>query len=200
MTRRNRPRPQQRRSGRRVDRREGDPLRNNVLGDAVEADAHLGDHGKRSLRSDEQAREVVAGGRLPRPGRPCGRSFRRRARPRARGRWRASSRSGSSSSRPHSSRPCRRASRPHRGRREEEPVLACRSFERGSRDARLDGRAQILRGDLHDPVQAREIEADAACVGITWPSRLEPAPNGVTATRRSLAIAITRETSSVEDG
>ena len=36
--------------------------------------------------------------------------------------------------------------------------------------------------------------------GITWPSRLEPAPNGVTATRRSLAIARTRETSSVEDG
>ena len=36
--------------------------------------------------------------------------------------------------------------------------------------------------------------------GITWPSRLEPAPNGVTATRRSLAIASTRETSSVEDG
>ena len=37
-------------------------------------------------------------------------------------------------------------------------------------------------------------------VGITWPSRLEPAPNGVTATLRSLAIAMTRETSSVEDG
>ena len=37
-------------------------------------------------------------------------------------------------------------------------------------------------------------------VGITWPSRLEPAPNGVTATRRSFATARTRETSSVEDG
>ena len=33
--------------------------------------------------------------------------------------------------------------------------------------------------------------------GITWPSRLEPAPNGVTGIRCSSASASTAETSSV---
>ena len=33
--------------------------------------------------------------------------------------------------------------------------------------------------------------------GITWPSRLEPAPNGVTGTRRSWASVSTAATSSV---
>ena len=41
-------------------------------------------------------------------------------------------------------------------------MLAGRPLERSSRDARLDGRAEILRGDLDDSVHPREIEADAA--------------------------------------
>ncbi len=36
--------------------------------------------------------------------------------------------------------------------------------------------------------------------GMTWPSRLDPAPNGVTGTPSSSATASTRETSSVESG
>ena len=99
-----------------VDRRERDALRDDVLRDPVEPDAHLGDHGERSFGPDEQARQVVAGRRLPRAAagpddRPVGEHRLER-----RGRWRASSRSGSSSSRPHSSRPSRRASRPRRDR------------------------------------------------------------------------------------
>ena len=183
-----------------VDRRERDALRDDVLRDPVEPDAHLGDHGERPFRPDEQAREVVAGGRLPRP------AARPDDRPVGEHRLEAED---VGAHLPVADR--RRPGRIRRGHaserrvrtgidREEEPVLAGRALQRRPRHARLDGRAEILRGDLDDPVQAGEIEADAATVGITWPSRLEPAPNGVTATRRSLAIAMTRETSSVEDG
>jgi hypothetical protein len=41
-------------------------------------------------------------------------------------------------------------------------VLAGGTLERRPRHARLHIRAEIARGDLEDPVQAREIEADAA--------------------------------------
>ena len=146
----------------RVDRREGDALRDDVLRDAVEADAHLGDHRERPLGPDEQAREVVAGGRLPRPAaRPDDRPV---------GEHRLE-REDVGAHLPVADR--RRPGRVRRGHaaerrvragidREEEPVLAGRALERRPRHARLDGRAEIVRGDLDDPVQPREIEADAA--------------------------------------
>ena len=41
-------------------------------------------------------------------------------------------------------------------------MLAGGTLERSPRHARLDGRAEIARRDLEDPIHAREIEADAA--------------------------------------
>ena len=145
-----------------VDRRERDALRDDVLRNPVEPDAHLGDHGERPFRPDEQAREVVAGGRLPRPAaRPDDRPV---------GEHRLEAEDVGAhlpvADRRRPGRIRRRHASERRVRtgidREEEPVLAGRALERRPRHACLDGRAEILRSDLHDPVQAGEIEADAA--------------------------------------
>ena len=45
-------------------------------------------------------------------------------------------------------------------------------------------------------IRVRSSEIPPA-TGITWPSRLVPAPNGVTGTRRASASASTAETSAV---
>ena len=100
-----------------LDVGERDPQRDRMLGDRVEPDRHLGDHGERPLRADEQPGEVVARGRLGGAGAGADDRGRRPAPPRARARWRASCRSERSSCRPRSSPPCRRASRRRRGRR-----------------------------------------------------------------------------------
>ena len=150
------------RSAGRLDRREGDALRDDVLRDPVEADAHLGDHRERPLRPDEQARQVVAGGRLPRPAarpddRPVGEHGLEREHVGAHLPVADRRRPG-------------RVRRRHAAERrvgagidgEEEPVLARRALERRPRHARLHRRAEILGGDLDDPVHPREIEADPA--------------------------------------
>ena len=77
---------------------------------------HLGDDPERALRADEQPREVVARGRLPRARAGADHACRPPARPSARARSRASSRSAPRSCPTRASRPSRRASRPRRDR------------------------------------------------------------------------------------
>ena len=147
---------------RRVDRREGDALRDDVLRDPVEADAHFGDHRERPLGADEQAREVVAGRGLRRPAarpddRPVGEH--------------GLEREDVGAHLPVADR--RRPGRIRRGHaaerrvragidREEEPMLA------GARSSAIrvtpawTVALRVARGDLEDPVQPREIEADPA--------------------------------------
>ena len=147
---------------RRVDRREGDALRDDVLRDAVQPEAHLGDHRQRPLGADEQARQVVAGRGLRRAApRPDDRPVREHR----------LEREHVGAHLPVADR--RRPGRVRRGHaaerrvgaridREEEPVLPRRPFELRPRHPRLDGRGQVAGRDLDDPVHAREVEADAA--------------------------------------
>ena len=124
----------------------------------------LRDYAQGSLRADEQAGEVVAGGRLRR-----GRA--RADRPAAR-----QDRLEREDVRPHLAvahrcRP-RRVRGGHAAERgvrarvdwEEEPVLAGSALEHASGNARLDRRDQILGLQRQDAIHAREVEADAARV------------------------------------
>ena len=77
---------------------------------------HLGDHAERSFGPDEQARQIVAGGRLARARAGLNRPGHPRARPSGRARSRASCRSARRSCPTRASRPCRRASRRRRDR------------------------------------------------------------------------------------
>ena len=81
----------------RLDVRERDPYRDGVLGDPLETQRELGDHGQRPLGADEQASTGRSRRRSSAHGSRCGSPIRRAARPRARGRWRASSRAAPSS-------------------------------------------------------------------------------------------------------
>ena len=150
-----------------------------MLGDGPEAERQLRDHGERSLGADEDAREVVT-----RP-RSCGArepvADHRAVREHGLEREQVGAHLPVAHRR--RSRRVRRRHAAERGvgagvDREEEAVLARGSLEREPRDAGRDRRRQIARRDLERAGQPREVEADSAGTGITWPSRLVPAPNG----------------------
>ena len=71
-SRRTRRRRSRRRSAGASTSAKRDPQRDGMLRDRVQPQRHLGDHGQRPLRADEEPGEVVAGGRLARRGCRCG--------------------------------------------------------------------------------------------------------------------------------
>ena len=101
---------------RRLDVGEAHPQDDGVLGNRLQPQRQLGDHGKRPLRADEEPGEVVAGGGLAGARAGADDAAVRRARPRAPAGCRASSRSAPSSCPPRSSPPCLRAWRRRPGR------------------------------------------------------------------------------------
>ena len=147
-----------------------------VLGDRVQADRDLRDHGERALGADEQPRQVVArrglrgaaSGADHLPAREHGleREHVRPHLPVAHGRR---------------SRGVGRGHPPERRvrarvDREEEAVLPCGALQRQPRDAGLHGRRQVCRRDLDDPVEPRQVEADPASNGdhVTLEARARP--------------------------
>ena len=147
-----------------------------VLGDGVQADGHLGDHGERALGADEEAREVVAGGGLGGAGagvddpavgehglegEHVGAHLPVAHRGRAGGVRRCHAAQGGVGAGVDG---------------EEEAVLAGRAFESEAGHARLDGRGEVGGGDLEDAVEAAEVEADAAVDGddVAFEARAGP--------------------------
>ena len=144
-----------------LDVRKRDPQRHSMLLDRVQPHSHLGDHGERSLRSDEQACEVVPGRGLR--GLAAGADDapideRRLECEHVRAHLSVA----------HGRRP-RGVRRRHaaEGRvgtgidREEEAVLASRAGKREPGDAGLHRCGQVLGGDRDDPVEPGEVESDA---------------------------------------
>ena len=171
---------------------ERDPQHDRVLGDPVQAQRQLGDHRERALGADQEAEQVVAGGRLrrraPRPDHAAVGQHRLEGEhvlahlPVA-----------------HRRRP-RRVRRGHPAERgvgarvdgEEQAVLGGGALEGAPGHAGLDGRGEIRRRDRER--SGPSASGRARCrppPGSRGPSRLVPAPNGVTGTRCSSARAST---------
>ena len=131
----------------------------------MESHRHLGDHGQRSLRAHKEAGEVVT--------RRCLRRSRAGANDASVGEdCLERQHVGTCLSVPHSGR-TRGIRRCHPSERrisarvdgEEEAVLADGSLERESRHSGLHGRGEVLRRDVEDAVESREVEADTAMDG-----------------------------------
>ena len=187
------------RRARRLDVGEADPEDDRVLGDRLQAQRQLGDHRERSLRADEEPGEVVAGRRLAGPRAGADDAAVRRARPRAPAGWRASSRSAPSSCRRRSSPPCLRAWRRRPGRRGRRARARRRRARARAGSRPAETVAVRSPGEISSvPVNRERSRLMPPRTGITWPSRLVPAANGVTGTRCALASASTFETTSVD--
>ena len=139
----------------------------------------LGDHAERAFRSDEQARQVVAGRRLARARAGPDDRCRRRGRPSARARSRASCRSGPPSCPTRASRPCRRSSRRRRDRPERSrPVLlsALFSCSRVTPASTVASRSSTLTRTTW--FISRRSMVMPPWIALTCPSSDVPAPNG----------------------
>ncbi len=145
-----------------LERGEGDTQRDGCVGQAVEAERQLRDHGERALRPDEQSREVVAGGRLGGPAAGADDT--------------AAGEHGLEGEHVGAHLPVARRRRAGGVRRrhaadrgvcarvdgEEEPVLAGGAVQLHPGDAGLRDGGEVAGGERQDPVHPGEIERDAA--------------------------------------
>ena len=153
------------RAARGLERGERDPLRDDVLRKAVQADLQLGDHGERALGADEQRGQVVSRRGLGRAA--AGADHAPVGQHRLEGEDVGAHLPVADRGRPGGVR--RR--HPTEGRvragvdGEEEAVLAGRAREGAAGDSGLHGRGQIGGRELEDPVEPREVEADPGVRG-----------------------------------
>ena len=168
-----------------------------MLGNRLQAQGHLGDHGQRPLRPDEKPGEVVAGGCLA-----CAGAGVDDAPVRKHGLERQQVGAHLPVAHRGRSGRIRRGHAPERGvgarvDGEEEPMLARGPLEGEPRHARRDRRGEIAGAISRVPVIPERSRLIPPWTGITWPSRLVPAAYGVTGTRCALASESTFDTSSV---
>ena len=132
----------------------------NLLGNAVQAQGHLGDDAERSFRADHQPGEIIAGGGLARP--PGGADVAAVRRHHAQGQDRLAHRAVAHRI---GARGAGRGHPAERGvgariDREEQPHVAEIFVELLAANAGLDGAVEILGIDAEDRIHLRQIQAD----------------------------------------
>jgi hypothetical protein len=132
----------------------------------METQGDLGQHAERPFGSDEEAREIVAGGRLARAG--AGVDHLAVGQHHGEPEDVLAHRAVADGRRARCARGRHAAERRIRSRvdRKREPRVSQRLLQLQPRHARFDGRVEILDAHAQDPVHAAEVDRDAAAHGV----------------------------------